>query len=833
VRGADIVSTSNDAASNAGAGSVAQIHLAEPAGERVFGAQLSIGGHRADAAVPGVPDGVALQVERRDATWSVRTVGDAHARFNGRPFAGSRDLRSGDVLAVGDAQIVATTPTRSVLKLTILHLVGNQTVEPAATILDPSIEGDDDLTITPVRFESSPALPLHRPVAEWRTLLSVLRRIRWTRWHTTAVIVAGLLVYLFTFHAIRIDANPPDAQIRATDTLLAFHIGQKIFVRTGSHVLSAEREGYFPARVTVTTSGSSAVEVTARFSLAKRPGRLNVDTGGVTALVSVDGVALGRAPGEIEVPAGRRTLMVSAPRYLDYVANVDVAGAGVRQPLLVHLRPGWGTLEIAAVPTGAILSVDGRESGATPTRVPIDAGLRTITLSAPGSKSWQSSIVVRAGDTLRVGPITLGQPDAQLSVGSVPAGAEVSVAGTFRGHTPLSLEVPSGIAHEIVVMLPGYASWIRSVLAEPGKRFALDARLEPILFDVQLQGAPDDAQILIDDEPMGQTPRTLRLLAIEHRVELRKAGFVSFLTSVAPAAGLARSVQYRLVRIDQSNVLNESLTTISAKNGSLLRLVPPGRFLMGSAPRDPGRRANEGRRLVQLQRPFYIGVAEITNVQFRKFHPEHTSGRVRGADLSLDLDAQPVAHISWAEAAAYCNWLSEQEGLPPAYERRSATYALRVPVSTGYRLPTEAEWEYAARYAGPGRTQDYAWGDSPSISGQIGNIAGAEATGVLPSVLTSYRDDYPAAAPIGRFAPNALGLYDMSGNVSEWVNDYYLEGVDGASVADPLGPQSGRRHVVRGANWRTASLAELRLARRDGAEGASETIGFRLARYAK
>ncbi len=567
--------------------------------------------------------------------------------------------------------------------------------------------------------------------------------------------------------------------------------------------------------------------------LAKLPGRVRIDTGGVAALVSIDGVTLGRVPGEIEVPAGHRTLMLRAPRYLDYVVNIDVTGAGVRQPLTAHLKPGWGTLEISAVPQGSVLTVDGRDARATPARVQIDAGLRTIQLSAPDLKSWQSSIVMRAGDTLRVGPITLGQPDGRLSVNSVPVGAEVSVAGIFRGRTPISLEVPSGIEHEVLVSRPGYVSWMRTVLAEPGKRIALDAGLAPILFDVSLQGVPDDAQILIDDELIGQTPRTLRLLAVEHRVELRKAGFVPFLTSVSPAAGLARSVQYRLIRINESSSLNESLPTIIAKNGSLLRLVPAGRFLMGAAAMEPGRRPNEVRRLIDLQRFFYIGVAEITNAQFRRLYPQHSSGRVKGPGVSLDLDAQPVARVSWDDAAAYCNWLSGQDGLPPAYEHRNGTYVLKLPVPTGYRLPTEAEWEYSARYAGPGRTQIYAWGDNPPISGQIGNIAGAEASAVSPAVFAGYRDDYPAAAPIGRFAPNALGLYDMSGNVSEWVNDYYLEMLESASVTDPLGPPSGSRHVVRGANWRSASLAELRLARRDGAAGASETIGFRLARYAR
>jgi formylglycine-generating enzyme required for sulfatase activity len=236
---------------------------------------------------------------------------------------------------------------------------------------------------------------------------------------------------------------------------------------------------------------------------------------------------------------------------------------------------------------------------------------------------------------------------------------------------------------------------------------------------------------------------------------------------------------------------------------------------------------------VTLERPVYMGVMEVTNADFRRFRSEHSSGYLDKEKRSFDLDAQPVSRVSWDDAVEYCNWLSEQEGLPPAYERKREGYVLKRPVTTGYRLPTEAEWEYAARYAGPGRTNRYAWGDALPITGIPGNLAGVEATKVLPAVMPGYRDEYPSLAPVGKFPPNVLGLHDMSGNVSEWVNDYYLAFVDDVPETDPLGPDDGARHVVRGANWQTASVAELRLAWRDGATGASQTLGFRVARYAE
>jgi formylglycine-generating enzyme required for sulfatase activity len=127
----------------------------------------------------------------------------------------------------------------------------------------------------------------------------------------------------------------------------------------------------------------------------------------------------------------------------------------------------------------------------------------------------------------------------------------------------------------------------------------------------------------------------------------------------------------------------------------------------------------------------------------------------------------------------------------------------------------------------------FPWGDSLPIVPQVGNIAGAEAKGILESDLEGYKDDYPVVAPVGKFQPTPLGLHDMGGNVSEWVNDFYLSFVDTAPATDPLGPDQAARHVVRGANWRSANVAELRYAYRDSADEMSQTIGFRIARYAE
>jgi formylglycine-generating enzyme required for sulfatase activity len=189
--------------------------------------------------------------------------------------------------------------------------------------------------------------------------------------------------------------------------------------------------------------------------------------------------------------------------------------------------------------------------------------------------------------------------------------------------------------------------------------------------------------------------------------------------------------------------------------------------------------------------------------------------------------------ITWQEAAAYCNWLSEQEGLPAAYKKDGESFVPVKPMTKGYRLPTDAEWEWAARYQGNGKFLRYPWGDSLPVAARSGNYADTTARLIIQDVIPDYDDGFATTAPVGKFPPNALGLMDMGGNVAEWVHDYYTVSVDSTEVAvDPMGPAEGKQHVIRGASWKNSSVTDLRLSARDFGDGARNDVGFRVARYA-
>ena len=435
---------------------------------------------------------------------------------------------------------------------------------------------------------------------------------------------------------------------------------------------------------------------------------------------------------------------------------------------------------------------------------------------------------MNAGTPQTIGPIELGAADARVTVRSVPSGAQVTTGGSFRGITPVTIDLSPGVSHAVSVTRAGYAPWTREIFAEAAKESTLDARLAALLVEVRIQGEPADAEVFVNGNPQGKAPVSLSLPASRQHVEVRKEGFNAFVTDLVLAPGIARTVDFKLV--NPKDVAGNSPQKIVTKPGIKLIIVAGGVFQAGTDRREQGRRPNEGSHKVTLLRPFYMGEREVTNAQFRQFRPNHNSGAA--GEYSLDLDKQAVSRVTWEDAAEFCNWLSTQEGLPPAYEPLAGGgFALTVPVSNGYRLPTEAEWEFVARAASTGKPLKYPWGaELPLVSGSA-NIGGSEALDLLGAVLEGHKDEFPVAAAPALFAPNALGFYDFAGNVSEWVNDRYLSFVASTPVTDPLGPNDGKNHTFRGSNWRTVSTGELRFPWREGAVLASDVIGFRVARY--
>jgi len=173
-----------------------------------------------------------------------------------------------------------------------------------------------------------------------------------------------------------------------------------------------------------------------------------------------------------------------------------------------------------------------------------------------------------------------------------------------------------------------------------------------------------------------------------------------------------------------------------------------------------------------------------------------------GRDMSND----PMIHVSWYGAAAYCNWRSQQEGYEACYNLSTWECDLS---KNGYRLPTEAEWEYAARGGQHGPYCRFPWGDT--ISHSQANYSSSDDYSYDISPTRGFHPTWmwegsPRSAPVGSLSANGYGLYDIAGNVREWCNDWHSANYYGSIPAphiNPPGPNSGTYRVVRGGSWRS------------------------------
>jgi formylglycine-generating enzyme required for sulfatase activity len=285
------------------------------------------------------------------------------------------------------------------------------------------------------------------------------------------------------------------------------------------------------------------------------------------------------------------------------------------------------------------------------------------------------------------------------------------------------------------------------------------------------------------------------------------------------------------------NALNlPARRTIELDDGVKLELVliPAGSFVMGD---NNGHHDEKPAHKVTISKPFYLGRCEVTVAQFRQFVEAtgYTTDAEKGTGFqgafgwdraTMDFkmneefswqntgfpqsDSHPVVNVSWNDAMEFCNWLSGKEG-------------------RHFRLPTEAEWEYACR---AGTTTSYFHSNDNKGLEKVANVADAAFVKQFPELEAAIKgnDDHAYTSPVGSFSPNPFGLLDMHGNVWEWCAGWYdPEFYVISPTDDPVGPVAGGERVYRGGGWFNCARG-FRSATRSGSqpENRNLTLGFRV-----
>jgi formylglycine-generating enzyme required for sulfatase activity len=779
-------------------------------------------GSDCDLRLPG-PGGEAVAlVDLLDGTPFVQPVGRSAAlTINGAALEASRRLSDGDELEFYGSRILVNAGDD--------RLLLDVRLEDSAYVTRPPEAADD---------ETVPDEEAIMPTA-FRRAAETSARVEEERASPLKYIVGTLLVVLLSASyllvsakSVEFDIDPPEPDSFDIDGgWFRLPVGNRTLLRKGDYTANISKKGYYDVKQTfvVGDEPSMTVELTMR----RKPGRLFVDVEpAVDAMVTVNDSRVGKAPfGPLQLEPGEHTVTVESERFLPFHGSVDIPGLDRDEYFSVQLVPRWAEVTIESEPPGARILAGDEEIGVTPATIELLEGTHEVTLAKDGFAAWDGTVVAEPNVAQVLPLVRLEPADARLVVNTIPRAANVTVNGRYRGQSPITLSLSPDVDYEIGLSKAGYGVTRRNLRLASNSTESITVDLSARLGTVTVEVRPEDATVYVDGQARGKGNTTLRLSSAPHTIQVRRPGYESWSRTVTPRPGYPQTLTASL-RSEEAIAAAKVARTLESPGGQTLRRVEPATFSMGASRAEVGRRANEVIVPVTITRPFFISVNEVTNREFAEFRANHDSGAA--VHPSLAADNNPVANVTWEDAIEYCNWLSQREGRTPAYKREFGKWVAAFPLTDGYRLPTEAEWVLAIRYAGQRQPSRFPWGSAWPPPKDSGNYADRSAIEIVPSILPAYDDGYPSTSPVGSFKANALGIHDGGGNVAEWVNDYYTVPTPGLTtpVVDPTGPDRGTSHVIRGSSWRQAGQSELRLSYRDFGTEARPDVGFRIARFA-
>ena len=524
---------------------------------------------------------------------------------------------------------------------------------------------------------------------------------------------------------------------------------------------------------------------------------IEVRTAPEGAAVLLNGERAGTAPLTLSgVRPGRVVLRFEHPHHPPELRRLALARGEHRQ-VEVTFGPATGSLAVVTNPRGAAVSIDGdRLAEVTPVRIgAIATGRHEVEVSLYGRQTKSARVEVfpdaETESVFELERVRMGS----LSVQTTPANASVTLVEVAADYRP-GVELPVG-DYRIRVAAPGYGPVERTISVREGGN-VLDVALQRVYGRLRVSIRPPDGRVRVRYRDVGG-PRDV---AYEDGMDIPAGAFSVRATAVGyrnlvrnltmDGDGVALNLAMQRFEVTPGQRFRDALR--SGGEGPELVVVGAGTFRMGS---DGGAANERPVRAVRVTQPFAIGVHEAT------------VGDIQRHDAWPGEPRLPVRNVSLQDVEAYLAFLSRETGYR-------------------YRLPTEAEWEYAAR---AGAAADFHFGDDLADIcryGNVGDLAMQERFRQYESVDCD--DGFVRVAPVGSFAPNAFGLHDVFGNVEEWVADCWHPSYAGAPPDArewTAGCYSSR--VVRGGAF-DSPPGDLRASARNMGSAPTDSRGFRVVR---
>lgn len=631
-----------------------------------------------------------------------------------------------------------------------------------------------------------------------------------------------VLIIILVSRGTRIEIHPDDAAVLSSVRLhkgFAAIIGETLYSISKHPTIAVSADG-FQSKIQVLNSNDfgKVMSVTLIPLPAKVELSTNIADNKTSWLINGDVLAISNTF-EYELAAGDYEITVTHPHYNDASITLSLSRNEVFKKA-IQLSPIDGILAIKTRPKGAHLSVDNIDMGLSPLNLPVQGGFHNVTVMLNGYETIKDTFEISHASPDVSRDYRLGLKKAAVNISLKPNDGKLLLDNiTVNNNNKIAVE--AGVKHQLTYSKPGYFTASKTFNIKADDTLQVDFVLKKEMGNVEIESSPE-ANVELNGKLIGTTPLQLSLNAVPQKVTLNKKGFRSVTKVVTPSASNTKKVKVSLIG-EKDARLKEAPNRYTNKVGGELKLFRPNdTFTMGAKRSVPGQRANEVIKEVRLTKAFYAGIHEVTNAEYRKY------------DSNKQGDPKkPVTAVSWIEVAEFCNWLSQLEGLTPVYRINNKQLREINPSADGYRLLTEAEWEWLARKSGKSAQTLFVWGNEQVIPKNAVNIADESANGKVKVYVSKYNDGYSEVAPVESFTQEKSGLYDQGGNVSEWTHDSYSIALpeSGKVFKNPLDLTTGSSHVVKGANWRSGSVTELRPSFREGLVDSRDDLGFRIGRY--